>query len=181
MKTILTQTILPLLLIAGLFACAAMNRENVGSQAPELLPAFEQAQKDEAALKAEVADAAAAIEAAKLTEDPADDEAAEARARELAPKLEALESQLRQLEVAFNQRQAEPFLGPLDAFIPGGKELITLGLIPLLGARGRRHYANTIRNASKGQVLTALGDILKAYGLQHSTPESAKAAASKPA
>ena len=162
-----------------MFACASMDKESVRSQAPELLPQYEAAEAREAQLKSEMEAAQAALAAAQATEDPADDLAAEAQVRELAPKVEDLERQFQELELAFNRRQAEPFLGPLDAFIPGTKEMILFGLIPMLGKRGRKHYANVIRNTSRGQLLTALGDVIKAYGIQHSTPASA-AAASKP-
>lgn len=177
----LKQLLLPLLLLALVVACA-MNRDSVRTHAPELLPQYEAAEAKEAELKAELETAKAELEAAQATEDTSDDQAAEARIRELAPKLEDLERQFLDLEQAFNRRQVEPFLGPLDPFIPGGKELITLGLLPLLGRRGRKHYGNALRNVPRGQLLTALGDIIKAFGLQHSTPQSAQAAeaASKP-
>lgn len=172
---LLKQFFLPLIGLCLVVACA-MNRESVQTYAPELAPRYEAAEQQRDALGAELEAAKADVEAAKLTPETSDDEAADARVQALVPQIEALEAEFRDLELAFNRRQTEPFLGPLDAFVPGAKELIGLGLLPLLGKRSRKHYLNAAKRIPKGQLLVALGDVLKAFGLQHSSPESAAAA-----
>lgn len=100
-----------------------------------------------------------AEQAAALTPDRADDA--------------AVEAQFAELEARVLQRNASPFASLLPGVGP-----VLVGLVPLLGKRGRKHYGNAIKRLSRGQVMVAAGDVLKAMGAQHSSPESE--AASQP-
>lgn len=94
-------------------------------------------------------------------EDPANDAQAEA--------------ELTRLEGQVLQRNAAPLAG----LLPYGLGSALTALVPLLGRRGRKHYGNALKSISRGKVMNAAGDVLKAMGAAHSSPESA-AAASQP-
>lgn len=114
-------------------------------------------------LREEYDAAVKAAEDAALTPDPADDAAAEAR--------------LVALEQAVIERSASPWA----QLLPGGLGVAAISLLKVAGSRRvRRHYASAVKSISKGQVLTALGDVLKAEGASHSSPESAAAASQPP-
>lgn len=110
-------------------------------------------------LRERYAEAVAQAEAAALTSDPADDAVAEAR--------------LVALEQAVIERNASPWA----SLLPGGIGVAAVSVLKVLGSRRvRRHYAGALKSISRGQVLVALGDVLKAEGASHSSPESAAAA-----
>jgi hypothetical protein len=101
-----------------------------------------------------------AAEALLADEDPTNDAEAEAV--------------LAEIEGRVLRRQAEPFAG----LLPYGLGGALTSLVPLLGRRGRRHYGAAVKSLSRGRVLTAAGDVLKAMGAQHSSPASEAAAVS---
>lgn len=171
--TALVLTAFSLLLAAS----CALTRGSVEANRPDLLPQYDSMVVEEKGLKAELESARDALEAAAATEDPADDEEAAAAVDRIAGSMESLEGRFAVLEEAVNRRQAEMVGGPLNTLVPGAGTLL-LAAVPLLGRRGRKHYANALRSATKGQLLTAVGDVLRAMGARHSSPESASAAES---
>jgi hypothetical protein len=106
--------------------------------------------------------AVADLEKAKQTPEPEDD-------------LEA-EAALLEIERRATARRLEPITGAL----PYGIGALIQAAIPLLGSRGRRHYLNAVKSVSRGQLAVAAGDVLKAWGVSHSSPQSAAAAAQPP-
>lgn len=98
---------------------------------------------------------------AAQTPDPADD-------AEVARRFAELEAKVL-------QRRAQP----LNLLYPGLASMVT-AMVPLLGKRGRKHYKSAVKSVSKGQLLVAAGDVMKALGAQHSSPESEAAATPKP-
>jgi len=99
------------------------------------------------------------LEEAQKTPSPLDDQEAEA-------KLAAIESEIL-------RHRALPFTDLLE---PLGLGALAQALVPLLGKRGRKHYTNSVKSLSRGQLAVAAGDVLKAWGVSHSSPESAAAA-----
>lgn len=88
----------------------------------------------------------------------------------------AAEEQLARIEAKVLQDRARPAAD----LIPGGLGALIVAAVPLLGKRGRRHYAGAIKSISRGRIVSAAGDVLKALGAQHSNPESAAAAEPQP-
>jgi hypothetical protein len=139
-------------------------------------------------------EAQAAAEVEKLEEqveqEPTNGAALEALTDARA-NLAALSAEINAVE----DRAIKERYGPIWAGVAGlpviGPYMQALGplagsfLIPLLSRRGRRHYKSAVRNVTpwvpvggeKGVALAdAALDVLRALGILHSTPESAKAA-----
>lgn len=152
-------------------ACVT-DRASVQSQAPDLLGEFDGMERQEKQLQSDVALSEARVRAADLTLDPADDLPAAEALASANRKLQALEDQFASFEQKFNERRVSPFIGPANVLLPGLGGSLLAAAVPLLGRRGRKLYVSAFRNLTKGQLLTSAGDILKAMGAQHSSPDT---------
>lgn len=94
------------------------------------------------------------VQKAEESPDPSDDAPAE-------DALAALESRVA-------QRNAEPLAGLLPYGL-GGLALEAVGA--LASRRKRRLYGSALKNLSTGQLASAGGDMLKAWGARHSSPQ----------
>ncbi len=96
----------------------------------------------------------AAQAAAEATPDPADD-------------LE-VEAEWAEFESRMAKEQASPFM----ALLPYGLGGIGLELVGIFASRRKRKlYSTALKNIGSGQIAAAVGDGLKAWGVQHSTPQ----------
>jgi len=95
-----------------------------------------------------------AEQAAQATPDPADDQ--------------AVEEQFAELESRISKRQAQPFAD----LLPYGLGALALEVVGAVGSRRKRKlYGSAIKSISSGQLAQAAGDALKAWGVQHSSPQ----------
>jgi len=105
-------------------------------------------------MRQEFDDLELAEKVASETPDPSDDAAVEAAWADLESRIA--------------KRQASPFA----ALLPYGLGGLALELVGALGSkRKRKLYGSAIKNISSGQVAAAAGDALKAWGVQHSSPQ----------
>jgi len=162
-----------LLLSALAVAACAVSRDDVAVEASDLLEQYDALVADEAKAQESVASAEQQFEAAKNTPDQSDDlPAAEALAK-ANDGLSILEQRIARLEGEVVKRRASPLANLLPYGL--GSALLS-SILPLLGSRGRKLYASAFRNLSSGRLLIAAGDILKAVGAQHSSPQPPPAA-----
>lgn len=166
---------LAIALLAALPACQAPR---------DALPPSSQVEWD--AAQAEESEAMAALKAAEAAllaaqETPGDEDDAEAARAvlEAGRCLDAIRARLAALEAQGLEAQAEPWAGLGDVLLPGVGGVLVTALVPLLGRRGRRRYADMLKNASHGKLMTAAGDLLRALGAKH-TSEATAAAAGEP-
>lgn len=93
------------------------------------------------------------------------------QAAALTPEVEddlAAEADWGEFESRMAKEQAAPFAG----LLPYGLGAIGLELVGVFASRRKRKlYAEAIKNISKGQVAASVGDALKAWGAQHSSPQ----------
>jgi len=91
---------------------------------------------------------------------------------EATPGLEddaAVEAEWERFESEVAKRQAGPFAG----LLPYGLGAVALEVVGALGSRRKRKlYGSALKNIGSGQVAAAAGDALKAWGVQHSSPQS---------
>lgn len=81
---------------------------------------------------------------------------------------QAVEEAWADLEARIAKRQA----GPFAALLPYGLGAIALELVGVAGSRRKRKlYGSAIKSISSGQVAAAAGEALKAWGVQHSSPQ----------
>jgi len=146
----------PLLAVAALASCQ-VTRADVPQ---DLLSLYDAAQDR---LKQAEADAEAALQ----SPDPSDDGPA-------GIALDAAHENIDRLEQEVNRRRVEPLsnLHPLLGLL--------LPLVPvatgLASKRGRKHYLSSMKNLTRGELLAAGVDVLRAWGAAHSSPESKAAA-----
>lgn len=95
-----------------------------------------------------------AEQAAQLTPEPEDDAAVEAAWADLEGRI--------------SKRQAEPWAW----LLPAGLAPLALELVGALGSkRKRKLYGSALKQVSKGQLASAAGEALKAWGASHSSPQ----------
>lgn len=149
-------TLLALALTLGAPSCAATTRALYGPSTPQQV--------------SEYAAAVDALERARETDDPADDEVAEA--------------EIARIEQDIFMSKAGPLVGGLS-LIPGvgpwaaALSPILLPIVGAFGARGRKHLANVVRdlNPQSGRPFSEVfGDLARFFGWAHSS-EASKAAA----
>lgn len=162
-------------LSAGMVACTVSEPE-VRREAPDLIQEYTSAQDAEQKAAAQVAVAEQEAQAAAQSSDPSDDLPAAERLAAANRDLQAAEDKLAAIEAEILKRRASPFA----ALLPGSIGGAVMALVPLAGKRGRKLYGSAFRNLSKGQLLTAVGDVLKAMGAQHSSPQPPPAPESAP-
>ena len=127
------------------------------------------------------ADAGHALAQARLTPEPEDDSAA-------AASLKAAQEALADLEGQIIRKRAGPivaFISNLAGPIGAAASPFLLGLLPLVGPRGRKHYKRVLTNlipgltgtdGSKGISPVAAGEsLLRGLGVLHSSEASAAA------
>ena len=163
----LPARVLAALSLALLSACAT-GRDAVAVGAPQDLPAYDALIADEARLVAELPALEHAAAEAAVTPDPADDAPAQAALAKHVSTLERVELALAELEERGIRGQGAPFKDAL----PYGLGVLALEAgVALLSKRKRKLYVSAAKALGKGQVATMVGDVLKAYGAQHSTPQ----------
>ncbi len=158
------------LLSAGIVACASPSRQEVTLHAPELLARFDELKSQEKTLHEQMPALEAAVEAAVASPSPDDDVPAAEALAAANQELNRVEAELAPIEERVHKGQAEPVAGVLGAIHPALGVLLMAG-VPLMGKRGRKLYGSAFRNGARGHLLTAAGDILKALGAQHSSPQ----------
>jgi hypothetical protein len=155
-----------LLILLSLFACScAIGREQL---TPDLRAAWDELAAHEQTLEAE-------LEAVPAVDRPA-----------VEQKLAEVRAGFAEIEKRALTNAVGPVVGGIAAATgPLGATLypLVMGLVPLLGKRGRRHYGNALKNLApwvpdeNGQKGIAPGDaaldILRALGVLHSKPDAA--------
>jgi len=156
------------------------------SSCPGLTEPITPAQQQQAVALAQLEEQArAAVAAAALTPDPADDMVA-------AAALKAVQEEFADLEAKILRDRAGPFvtfltmLPVVGPWVGAGAPFL-LGLAPLFGKRGRKHYKRLLANLIPGMTgsdgskgvspVAALGDLGRALGILHSSKASEEAAA----
>ncbi len=171
------KTLIPVLFL--LSACS-VTQENVP---PDTAATLDELQAFEAKAEADIEAGKAALSAALGTLDAKDDAKAAQAIQEAEGRLRLAREGLAELERRVLTERAGPIVGAIaTAAGPIGATLYPaiMGLVPLLGRRGRRHYANAMKNLApwvpdaNGEKGIAPGDaaldILRALGVLHSEP-----------
>lgn len=148
-------------------ACAG-GRDAVAVGSPQDLPAYDALTADVEQLAAELPALEQAVQAAKLTPSPADDAPAQAELARHLSALERAEAALAELEANGIRNQGAPFK---DLLPYGLGALVLEAGATLFSKRKRTLYVKAVKSLSKGQVSTMVGDVLKAYGAAHSSPQ----------
>ena len=157
-------TVLVLLLAP---ACST-GRDAVAVGSPQDLPTYDALTADVAQLTAELPALEQAAQDAKLTPSPADDAPAQAALSRHLSTLERAEAALAELEAQGIRNQGAPF----KDLLPYGLGALALEAgVALFSKRKRTLYVKAVKSLSKGQLSTMAGDVLKAYGAAHSSPQ----------
>ena len=158
------------LLLTSLLASCLSGREGVQAFAPELLSQWDQSVARENELKSQLPALERSAQDAVASENLDDDAPAAEALASANTELAAVEAVLAPIEERVNREQAQPVADGLGLLHPALGALV-MSAVPLLGRRGRKLYWSALRNASRGQLLTSAGDVLKALGAHHSEPE----------
>ena len=161
--------LLPLILLAPLCACAA-SRDQVALHTPDSLELFDRLIAEERELKDQLPQLELAVEQAVISPSPKDDTPAAEALAVANRRLQEVEAQLEPIERRVNQGQARPVADAAGGIHPALSALV-MALVPLAGQRGRKLYWSALRSAARGQLLTSAGEILKAMGARHSSPQ----------
>jgi hypothetical protein len=158
----------PLLLtLALLFASCQATRPVDES---DLLVEWDHLEQEEQSAQSGVREAELRAQEAVESPDPADDLPAAEQLAQANQALNSVEARFADLERRILERRGLKIAGPLNALYPGIGALV-MAAVPLVGKRGRKLYGSALRNTSKGQLMVAAGDILKALGASHSSPQ----------
>jgi hypothetical protein len=160
---------IPTLIAAALLSCACRaSQASVEVYSPALAPAYKAAVEREAELTAELPKLEQAAAEAVATPDSSDDAPAVEQLAKANKELQAIEDALAEIETQNIRDQASPF-APL---LPAGLGVIALEAVTAFASkRKRKLYSSAFRALTKGQLLTTTGEILKALGAKHSTPQ----------
>ena len=169
-------------------------------QTPEEAATLEALKQDEADAKAAIAAAEAELAQAEASGDSASIEAARVKLLAAKGALQAAMQALVDFEAQLLRDRYGTWVAMLSSVPVVGPWVVALGplaggLVPLLGKRGRRHYKNAIKNlnpwtppagnssATNNYVapVAALQDILRAWGVLHSSKGSESSAAAETA
>jgi hypothetical protein len=163
----MSRVLLPLVLTI-LAACQASRP----ADEPDLLGEWDHLEQEEQSAQSDVREAELQAQDALQSPDSADDLPAAERLASANQALNSVEARFADLERRILERRGLKIAGPLNVLYPGIGALV-MAAVPLIGKRGRKLYGSALRSTSKGQLLVAAGDILKALGANHSSPPKA--------